>query len=178
MFRKLYLATLLALQFGLLLRVGPALGDALGRDAALGAIPGGWFAVLHYASAAGAVFGAAVALTFPALALLRHRQRGDPRFRGMPRWAVGMALTGGGVLATALFVGSALPGLAPDARWTAILVERPALDAGLALMAAGTLCAELLRRSVGLQFAAPGPRRTLADLIEVTHPRDLSTRAV
>ncbi len=177
MLRRLYLSTLLALQFALLVRVAPPLAHALRADAALAAIPDGWLAALQLASAVGAVAGGALALTFPGLALLRHRQRGEIRFRGVPRWAVGLALAGCSVFAAALVLGEILPLLGQQVPVTATLLARPALNAGLALMAAGTLCAELLRRSVGLRFAVPSVRRTLADLIEVTYPRELSTRA-
>jgi hypothetical protein len=59
----------------------------------------------------------------------------------------------------------------------AVLAARPTLNAGLALMAAGALCAELLRRSVGAKRAATTVRRTLPQRIEVTDPPELSTRA-
>jgi hypothetical protein len=178
MLRRLYLATLLTLQFALLVRVAPSLGSALRADAALGVLPDGWLTAVQFASAAGAVIGGALALTFPGLALLRHRQRGECRFRGMPRWAIGLALTGGSVFAAALLIGELLPLLARGTPMAVLLLARSAINAGLALMAAGVLCAELLRRSVGQPFAVPGIRRSLADLIEVKHPRDLATRAV
>jgi hypothetical protein len=177
MIRRLYLTTLLALQLALLLHVALPLGHALHVDAALGALPHGWPAVAQFASAAVAVIGGALALVFPWVALLRHRQRGELRFLGLPRWAVALALTGATIFALGLSIKTMVPLLPLDARMAAVLTARPALNAGLALLAAGALCAELLRRSVGAKRAATTVRRTLPQRIEVTHPPELSTRA-
>jgi hypothetical protein len=49
------------------------------------------------------------------------------------------------------------------------------LNAGLALMAAGVLCAEVLRRGVGVPRRALVPRDG-SQRIEVTHPPELATR--
>ena len=179
MIRRLYLAALVALQLALLARVAPRLGHALHTDAALGALPGGLPALVQLAGAATAIVGVAVALVFPGVALLRHHQRGPIRFRGLPRWAVGLALAG----AAALGVGLALQGLIPllprEVKITSALIARPTQNAGLALAVAGTLCAELLRRSVG---AARGTmsiaHRRVAESIEVTDPPELRTRGI
>lgn len=178
MLRRLYLAALVALQLALLARVAPRLGHALRTDAALGALPGGLPALAQFAAAATAIVGVAAALVFPGVALLRHYQRGPIRFRGLPRWAVGLALAG----AVALGVGLALQGLIPllprEVRITAALVARPTQNAGLALAVAGTLCAELLRRSVGAVSSTMNVRRHVAQSIEVTAPPELRTRGV
>jgi len=50
------------------------------------------------------------------------------------------------------------------------------VNAGLALMAAGVLCAEVLRRGVGMPRRITAPRDTPPLRIEVTHPPELATR--
>jgi hypothetical protein len=57
-----------------------------------------------------------------------------------------------------------------------VLTARPVVNAGLALMAAGVLCAEVLRRSVGVPRIVILPRDTAPQRIEVTHPPELATR--
>jgi hypothetical protein len=175
MVRRLYQATLLALQLALLVEVAPQIAIALALNAAFGAFPHGWPAIVHVASIAAAVVGGALTLAFPGIALLRHRQRGTLRFGGLPDWAVVLSLAGGTLFALGLAVNSIVPFLAPDARMAAVLTARPALDAGIALMAAGVLWAELLRRSIGVPSIVLVSRPAGSDRIEVVHPKDLST---
>jgi hypothetical protein len=174
MIRRLYLATLLALQLVLLARVAPRLGVALHTDAALGALPGGLPALAQWLGTAGAIVGVALALVFPGVALLRHQQRGKLRFIGLPRWAVGLALAGGATLVAGVLLHASLSLLPADAKLAAALVARTAQNAGLALGAAGALCAELLRRSVA-PLRNTSVRRHV-ERIEVTDPPDLRTR--
>lgn len=175
MIRFLYQATLVALQVALLVQIAPPFAQALALDAAFGAFPDDWPAVARVASVATALVAGALALAFPGIALLRHRRRGTLRFGGLPRWAVALSLAGGGVITLGLALDGIVPLLAPDVRLAAVLAARPALDAGLALMAAGVLWAELLRRSVGVPSIVMVTRPAGASRIEVLHPRDLST---
>ncbi len=178
MFRKLYLAALIALQLALLARVAPRLGYALHADAALGALPGGLPAVAQLTFAAAAIVGVALALVYPGVALLRHRQRGEIRFDGLPRWAVALALVGAAALGIGLVVEGLIPLLPREVKFTAALMARPTQNAGLALAAAGTLCAELLRRGVGAARCATSVHQRVAQRIEVTDPPELRTRGV
>ena len=175
MLRFLYQATLFALQLALIVQVAPPLAHALRQGAAFGAFPDGWLALVQVASAAAAVGGGALALAFPGIALLRHRQRGLARFGGLPQWAVAVSLAGGAVFALGLAVHGIVPLLAPGARQIAAQTARPALNAGLALMAAGILWAELLRRSIGVPSFVVVMRPGASDRIEVLRPKDLST---
>jgi hypothetical protein len=174
MTRKLYLAMLLALQLVLFGRVAPRLGVALHADAALGALPAGPAALAQWLGAAAAIVGVALALVFPGVALLRHQQRGSIRFIGLPRWAVGLALAGGATLAVGVLLHATLPLLPLDARLATAHIGRGAQNAGIALAAAGTLCAELLRRSVAPLRDTSASRH--AERIEVTDPPELKTR--
>jgi hypothetical protein len=176
MLRFLYQATLLALQLALIVQVAPPLAHALRQGAAFGAFPDSSLALAQVASVAVAVGGGALALAFPGIALMRHRQRGLLRFGGLPPWAVMLTLAGGGVFALGLVVYGIVPLLSPAARQAAVLTARPALNAGLALMAAGILWAELLRRGVGVPTIVLTKRPSGSERIEVVRPKDLSTR--
>jgi hypothetical protein len=169
---------LIALQLALLVRVAPRLGHALHVDAAIGALPGGFPAAAQIASAAVAVIGVALALVFPGVAWLRHCQRGEMRFRGLPKWAVTVTLVGGAIAVAGLGLHGLSPLLPADLQIAVVHVARPAQNAGLALMAAGALCAELLRRSVGVPLILRPSRRVHAERIEVTYPPELRTRGV
>jgi hypothetical protein len=177
MLRHLYEGTLVVLQLALGLELAPPLAHALRRGLALGALGDPALGLIQGAAAIAAIGGGAFALSFPLLALLRHRQRGPLRFGGLPRWAVALAVTGGGVFAVGALLHAAVPLLAADARMASVLMARPLRFAGLASMAAGVLWAELLRRSVGVPRAAVAPRDAPAGRIEVTHPRELATHA-
>lgn len=175
MIRRLYQITLVALQVALLVHIVPPLAQALWRGVALGAFPDSPLALIQVGSAAAAIAGGALALVFPALALLRHRQRGHARFGGLPRWSVALALAGAVVFLLGVLLNSVVPLLAPSDRLAAVLTARPVLNAGLALMAAGVLCAEVLRRGVGVAHAV-GTYDGASARIEVTHPPELATR--
>jgi hypothetical protein len=176
MLRWSYQLVLVALQAALVVHVAPPLARAVQRGVAFGAFADGPLAWIQLAGAVAAIGGAATALAFPGLALVRHRQRGQLRFGGLPRWAVALALAGGGVFALGATLAGIVPLLAPEARLAATLTARPLGNAGLALMAAGVLSAELLRRSVGVPRVVVVPRASPARRIEVTHPPELATR--
>ncbi len=175
--RHLYQWTLVALQLALGIELAPPLAQALRRGLALGAFPESPLGLVQGAAAVAAIGGGALALAFPLLALLRHRQRGPLRFDGLPRWAVAVALTGGFAFAAGVALSVAVPLLAPDAQLATVLTARPLRHAGLALMAAGVLWAETLRRSGRLPHAVAVLEDT-GGRIEVTHPRELATRAL
>jgi len=63
------------------------------------------------------------------------------------------------------------------ARTAIALIARAALTAGVALMAAGALCAELLRRSIAPGRKSAMSRRLAAARIEVIDPPESRTRA-
>ena len=175
--RRLYQCTLVALQLALLVLLAPPLAQALQRGLALGAIPGRGLAIVQGALALVAIGGGALALAFPLFALLRHRQRGRARFGGLPRWAVVLAVAGGIVFVLGAVLNAAAPLVGTDVRLATLLTARPMLNAGLAVMAAGVLCAELLRRSVGMPPLIAIPRNAPNERIEVTHPPELATHA-
>ena len=175
MMRRLYQITLVALQVALLVQIVPPLAQGLWRGVALGTFAGSPISLIQVGSAAAAIAGGALALAFPALALLRHRQRGRLRFGGLPRWSVALALTGAVVFLLGVLLNGVVPVLAPDDRMAAVLTARPILNAGLALMAAGVLCAEVLRRGVAVPHAV-ATRDGASARIEVTHPPELATR--
>jgi len=156
MLRRLYLASLVLLQFALIERVAPTVRATFGGTTPLaGAVPDGWLALVELACTALALAGTAVALASPALALLRHRQRGERRCRGVPRWGAVVAIAG-----AALFLAAAVPWwlvwlLPVEWRVDALLATEPVAEAGRALMAAGALCAELLRRGAHPVTVAP-----------------------
>ena len=174
--RPLYLATLLILQLALIGKLAPPLAEALRVDIAPGMAPGGWPATLQLVATAAAIAGTSLALVFPAVALARHRRGGALRFLGLPDWAISLAF-GGTLTLAAGFVAHALVPLLPvDMRMTAVLIARPVIVAGLALAAAGVLCAELLRRSIASVRASAEGERRKSGRVEVTHPHELSTR--
>jgi hypothetical protein len=88
---------------------------------------------------------------------------------------VALALTGAIVFLLGVLLNGVVPLLAPDDRMAAVLTARPILNAGLALMAAGVLCAEVLRRGVGVPHVVT-TRDGGSARIEVTHPPELATR--
>ena len=176
MLRRLYQVTLVALQVALLVQIVPPLAQALQRSAALSAFPHGPLAAVQFACAVAAVAGGALALAFPGLALLRHRQRGATRFGGLPRWPVALAVAGAGIFLLGATLNGVVPLLPPENRMATVLTARPVANAGLALMAAGVLCAEFLRRSIGVPRIVIVPRDSAPHRIEVTHPPELATR--
>jgi hypothetical protein len=175
--RLLYQLTLVALQLALLVLLAPPLARGLSRGFAFGAFPDGALAIVQASAALIAIGGGAVALVFPLLALRRHRQRGPSRFGGLPRWAVAVAVAGAAVFVVGAFLNAIVPLLSADARMAARLTARPMLNAGLAVMAAGVLCAELLRHSVGVPRVIMIPTNETAERVAVTHPPELATHA-
>ena len=176
MIRRLYQITLVALQAALFVQIVPPLAQALRHGFALGAVTHDGFATIQLASATAAVGGGALALAFPLLALLRHRQRGPLRFDGLPRWSVALAVAGTLIFLVGASLNAAVPLLTPESRMVAVLTARPVQNAGLALMAAGVLCAEVLRRGVRMPDFVTVPRNTPPPRIEVTQPAELATR--
>ncbi len=177
MLRPAYLLTLASLQIAFAIGAVPPLTRMLSAQVSAAAIHGAVPAIAHLASCSLAALGLAIVLNFPAIALLRHLQRGVQRFRGVPNWAVTVALGGAMILVMAVAASAARPLLPVDARAIATLIERPAFAAGIALMAAGALCAELLRRSVAPARLPAAPLRFSPSRIEVMHRRDLRTLA-
>ena len=173
--RRLYQVTLVALQVALLVQIVPPLAQGLWRGVALGAFADSPLALIQVGSAAAAITGGALALSFPALALLRHCRR-SLRFGGLPRWSVALALVGAAIFILGVSLNGVVPMLAPGDRMAAVLTARPVLNAGLALMAAGVLCAEVLRRGVGAPHVVVVSRDAASPRIEVTHPPELATR--
>jgi len=176
MTRRLYQITLVALQVALLVQIAPPLAQGLWRGVALSAFSHGPLVLIQVVSAGAAIAGGALALAFPALALLRHRKRGQLRFGGVPRWSVALALAGTAIFLLGVLLNGVIPLLAPGDRMAAVLTARPVLNAGLALMAAGVLCAELLRRGVGAPRVIVVAADAGSPRIEVTHPPELATR--
>ena len=176
MFRRLYQIALVALQVALLYQIVPPIAQALQRGASFGAFPHGPLAAVQVACAVAAVVGGALALAFPGLALLRHRQRGDSRFVGLPRWSVALAVAGAAIFVVGAALNGAVPLLPPESRMATVLTARPVINAGLALMAAGVLCAEFLRRSIGVPRIVVVARAPATERVEVTNPPELATR--
>jgi len=176
MHRSLYFASLLLLQVALIGCVAPPLSRLLALVIAPGLAPGGWPAMLQLVATAATVAGTSVSLAFPAIALVRHRRSGRSRFLGLPAWATVLASCGVAAFAAGCLALALLSALPADARMAAMLVARSVVAGGLAVAAAGVLCAELLRRSVAPARESVDPRRNRPGRIEVTHPPELRTR--
>jgi len=138
--RWCYLAALGVLQVMFAWHLVPVLAALLSRHVPLGYAAGGVAAVAEVACAAVSVLGTGIALAYPCIVVMRHVQRGAQRFCGVPAWAVAITLLGSGLLATH----GALHLFRPTHAVTALL---PLAAPGVALMAAGALLGELLRRS-------------------------------
>ena len=175
MHRNVYLATLFLLQIALIGCVAPPLARMLPLVTAPGLAPGGWPAMLQLVATAATIAGTSIALAFPVIAMVRHRRSGPPRFLGLPGWATVLAACGTGALAAGSTALALVPALPVDARMTAMLVARPVVAGGLAVAAAGVLCAELLRRSVAPARQSADQRRSKPGRVEVTHPPELRT---
>jgi hypothetical protein len=176
MIRRLYLATLVFLQFALVVHLAPPLAQSLRIGGALALIPGDGFALAYLFTMALAATGVSIALAFPVIALARHRRRGALRFFGLPRWPVALAVAGSVAFACAMFALWAVPLLAPDSTAAVLALVRAGTTAGIALMASGVLAAELLRRSVAPPRSVARTVRS-AERLEVTYPPELRTRA-
>jgi hypothetical protein len=175
--RRVYLAALGLLQVALLHDVAPRIAAALALD--VHAVAGmGASSAVHAAGYALTLFGAAVALAFPSLALARHVERGQCRFRGLPRTCIGVMLTGALLYAIAqvlTIVARAAP-TAIDASTT--LAASSIAGAGVSIMAAGSLVAEVLRRSIAPVRVPIAPWHCQPVRIEVIDPPELATRSV
>ena len=174
--RTLYQTTLVALQIALAVEIAPPVAQALQRGFTASAFPDSPLAAIQIIATLVAIVAGAVALAFPLLALLRHRQRGRARFGGLSRWAVALALTGAVAFAAGALLHQFAPLISAEARIAALLTARPLSSAGLAAMAAGVLSAELLRRSVGVPRVVVVARDISTHRIEVTHPPELATQ--
>ena len=174
--RAAYLATLALLQAALLIDVAPRLATALAPHARL-AIDAGWPSLARVAGHALAIAGAAIVLAIPALALARHARRGRMRFAGLPRFGIALGIAGATLYAAAQTI-------AIVAHWHPATLDAAAVGtaasvagAGIALMAAGALTAEVLRRSVVPMRVPIAPWHCRPVRIEVIDPPDLATRA-
>jgi len=177
MLRRFYLATLVALQFALAFEVAPRLARVLRADVGAAGLHLDAPAFVGLGAVGVAAVGLALILIFPAIALARHHQRGEVRFRGLPRWAIAVALTGAAILVTVAAMNLAQPFAPADARTALSQIARPAATAGTALMAAGALCAELLRRSIAPWRHTVPFRSHAGGRVEVIDPPELRTRA-
>jgi len=174
--RSAYLATLVVLQLALLLDVAPPLAATLAGD--VHAAGAGGPSLVGAAGYALILVGTAIVLAFPALALARHAQRGRCRFRGLPRPCIGAALTGTLLYALAQMSSLAFR-LAPTSIDVPMALAIPSITAGgIAIMAAGTLAAEVLRRSVAPVRVPIAPWHCRPVRIEVIDPPELATRGL
>lgn len=147
MLRACYLTALCGLQVLLAWQLVPPLAALLDRHLHLGTAGDGWHAAVEVLCAAAAAGGGALSLGFPSLALMRHAQRGAERFTGVPRTAVAVTLAGAALL---LWPGALLVlqhGVAYPVDPRIGAAAAPFAPAGIALMSAGTLFGELLRRN-------------------------------
>ena len=174
--RAAYFAALTLLQAALMIDVAPRLAVALIPRAHLADGPA-WLSVAQVAGYALALAGSAIALAFPAIALARHAQRGRMRFLGLPRFGTWLAIAGASAFAAAqalawaahsslAIAGAAVAGIAPSLA-----------SGGIALMAAGALTAEVLRRGVAPLRVPIAPWHCRPVRIEVIGPRELATHA-
>jgi len=177
MHRRFYLCSLVILQFALVFKLSPPLGDALRLDIAPGLAPRGWPVVLQLVGTAAAIVGASLTLVFPGFALARHRRGGVLRFHGLPEWATTVAFCGTVAMVAGFALLAIVPMLPVETRMTAILVARPVVAGGLALATAGVLCAELLRHGMGALHASAEREHRRPGRVEVTHPPELRTQA-
>lgn len=169
MMRGCYLTALCVLQVMLAWQLVPIVALVLMRHVPLGHAADGWPAVMEVASAALCVIGSGLSLSYPCIVLMRHLQRGAERFAGVPRWAVALMFCGGALLGMHFAVRLAGPWLpVVDGRPLATMV--PLAAPGVALMSAGVLLAELLRRS------RPTRTRVLSSIMPTVRMRRLPGR--
>lgn len=176
--RRTYLAALALLQLALVVVVAPPLSAAMRAHAAIGDAPDPAAAALRLAVVGVAMTGGAFALAGPLLALLRHRQRGAVRFRGLPRVAVAATIGGAALFAATGSVGLLLEHADVAApAWLDDLLPA-VVDAAIAVAVGGATCAEMLRRSVAppplIGHTLP-PRQVT---VQVVAPEELRTLPV
>jgi hypothetical protein len=174
--RSLYLGSLALLQFALAVQVAPSLARTFKAHALFASLHDGWTVAAHLGGLALAVIGAAVALNFPLLALARHAKRGRLRFLGLPRWAIHLATAGAALFAAALIGAAGVALLPGDVREMVAPIAQSAATAGTAMMAAGALCAELLRRSIPPVPVPQAPWQCTPARIVALDPLDRSAR--
>ena len=174
--RPAYLLMLALLQVAVLVDVAPPLAAILARD--VHAFGAGGASLIRAAGYALTLAGTAVVLAFPALAFARHARGGRIRFRGLPRSCIAIALTGALLYALAK-IAPILAHLSPMSTDVAAAAAAPALaTAGIAIMAAGALVAEILRRSIAPVRVPIAPWQCRPVRIEVIDPPELATRGV
>ena len=176
--RCAYLVALALLQIALAVAVAPPLSAALRAHAAIVDAPNLAAAVLRLAIVGIAMTGGAFALAGPLLALLRHRQRGALRFRGLPRTAAAATIGGAALIATTGLVQLLIEHAVFDPpAWLHDLLPA-ATDASIAATVGGAICAEMLRRSVAppqlIGHTVP-PRQVT---VQVVAPEELRTLPV
>jgi len=174
--RPAYLLTLALLQTATLFDVAPPLALSLARD--VHAAGDGGPSLVQVAGYALTLVGTAIVLAFPALALARHAQRGPCRFRGLPRSCIGAALLGALLYGLARTFSLAVR-LAPTPIDVSLAAVVPSFVAGgIAIMAASTVAAEILRRSVAPVRVPIAPWQCQPVRVEVIEPPELATRGV
>lgn len=177
MSRSFYLGALFMLQLALVTQVAPPLARTFKAHALFASLHDGWPVAAHLTGFMLSVAGAALALQFPLLAIVRHAKRGRLRFAGLPNWAIGVAIAGAAMFAAALIT-TAIGALVPvEARGSLLAIAQSMAIAGTAVMAAGALCAELLRRSVAPLPVAEAPWQCTPVRIEALDALEPGTRA-
>jgi hypothetical protein len=148
MIRTAYLATLATLQLALTIDIAPRIAEIIRVQSAVLQAEDLSAAVLRLGVAGIAAASAAIVLSAPVLALLRHHQRGALRFLGLPAWWVRCSQAGAVLFALSLLAPQAFTVLAiPGSElWDAL--DEPLRQAAITLMAGGAIAAELLRRSI------------------------------
>ncbi len=174
--RSLYLGTLLMLQLALVTQVAPPLARTFKAHALFASLHDGWPVAAHLVGLVLSVAGAALALQFPLLAIARHAKRGTSRFAGLPHWAIGVAVAGAALFASALITAAIGRLLSDDTRDALFAIAQSTAIAGTAVMAAGALCAELLRRSVAPVPVPTAPWQCTPARIEALDPSERVTR--
>ncbi len=147
MMRVVYLAALAILQVMLAWQLVPTVALVLQEHIRLGTLPDGWPSILQVAAAAVCVVGAGLTLGYPSVALMRHAQRGAQRFAGLPAWTV--LLTFAGIVLLAGDAALRAFAYAADVPQAARLIAAalPLAPTGVALLSAGVLMGEILRRN-------------------------------
>ena len=175
--RLLYLYALSILQLALIVKLTPPLAHALRIEAAPGMAPEGWPAMLQLvATAAGRRRRRRWRSCFPGS---RFRGTAGAAFCASPACRAGRSRSRSPEPRSSPPAPSRLrwfPRCLRTLRMTAVLIARPVVAGGLALAAAGVLCAELMRRSAGVALAARAGSHRRPGLVEVTHPPELRTR--
>ena len=146
MLRTIYLVAIAALQAMLAWQLVPRVAAILQRELPLGGVPDGWPAVAQVGCAALCVAGAGLCLGCPSVVLMRHLQRGPERYRALPRWTVLLTLAGA-VLLTLDGGLRLVPATLTRAAAKLPVDALPLGATGVALMSAGALLGEILRRN-------------------------------